>query len=35
VPLTRQVREAVAAAIERLVDLEAGDVVVIVDGVGG
>ena len=25
VPLTRQVREAVAAAIERLVDLEAGD----------
>jgi uncharacterized alkaline shock family protein YloU len=35
VPLTRQVREAVAAAIERLVDLEAGDVVAIVDGVGG
>lgn len=34
VPLTRQVRAAVAAAIERLVGLEAGDIVVVVDGVG-
>ena len=35
VPLTRQVRSAVAAAIERLVGLEVGEIVVIVDGVGG
>ena len=35
VPLTRQVRTAVAAAVERLVGLEAGDVDVVVDGVGG
>lgn len=34
VPLTRQVRDAVAAAIERLVDLEPGEIVVVVDGVG-
>lgn len=34
VPLTRQVRAAVAAAVERLVGLEAGDIVVVVDGVG-
>ena len=34
VPLTRQVRAAVAGAIERLVDLEVGEIVVIVDGVG-
>jgi len=35
VPLTRQVRSAVASAIERLVGLEVGEIVVIVDGVGG
>jgi len=34
VPLTRQVRAAVAAAIERLVGLEIGEIVVIVSGVG-
>jgi uncharacterized alkaline shock family protein YloU len=34
VPLTRQVRSAVGAAIERLVGLEVGEVVVVVDGVG-
>jgi uncharacterized alkaline shock family protein YloU len=34
VPLTRQVRTAVAAAVERLVGLEAGDIDVVVDGVG-
>jgi uncharacterized alkaline shock family protein YloU len=34
VPLTRDVRAAVAAAVERLVGLEAGDIVVVVDGVG-
>ncbi len=34
VPLTRNVRAAVAASIERLLDLEVGDVTVIVDGVG-
>ena len=34
VPLTRQVREAVSAAIERLVDLEVGEIVIVVDGVG-
>ncbi len=34
VPLTRQVRSAVGAAIERLVGLEVGEIVVIVDGVG-
>jgi uncharacterized alkaline shock family protein YloU len=34
VPLTRQVRQAVSAAIERLVDLEAGEIVIVVDGVG-
>jgi uncharacterized alkaline shock family protein YloU len=34
VPLTREVRLAVAAAIERLVGLEVGRIVVIVDGVG-
>lgn len=34
VPLTRQVRAAVAAAVERLVGLEAGDIDVVVDGVG-
>jgi uncharacterized alkaline shock family protein YloU len=34
VRLTRQVRSAVAAAIERLVGLEVGEIVVIVAGVG-
>ena len=34
VPLTRQVRAAVASAIERLVGLEAGRIVIVVDGVG-
>jgi uncharacterized alkaline shock family protein YloU len=34
VPLTRQVRQAVSAAIERLVDLEVGNIVIVVDGVG-
>ncbi len=34
VPLTRQVRAAVTGAIERLVDLEVDEVVVLVDGVG-
>ena len=34
VPLTRQVRAAVTGAIERLVGLEVGEVVVLVDGVG-
>jgi uncharacterized alkaline shock family protein YloU len=35
VPLTRQVRSAVTAAIERLVGLQVGEIVVVVDGVGG
>ncbi len=35
IPLTRQVRAAVGAAIERLVGLEVGRIVVVVDGVGG
>jgi uncharacterized alkaline shock family protein YloU len=30
-----QVRQAVGATIERLLDLELGDVTVVVDGVGG
>lgn len=34
VPLTRQVRAAVAAAIERLVGLEAGRIVIVVGDVG-
>lgn len=34
VPLTRQVRAAVAAAVERLVGLQVGEVDVFVDGVG-
>ena len=34
VPLTRDVRMAVAAAIERLLDLQVRDVTVVVDGVG-
>jgi uncharacterized alkaline shock family protein YloU len=34
VPLTRNVRAAVAASIRRLLDLEVGYVTVIVDGVG-
>ncbi len=34
VPLTRQVRAAVASAIERLVGLEAGRIVIVVAGVG-
>ncbi|MFL5757963.1 MAG: Asp23/Gls24 family envelope stress response protein [Chloroflexota bacterium] len=34
VPLTSQVRGAVAAAVERLLGLELGDVTVHVDGVG-
>jgi uncharacterized alkaline shock family protein YloU len=33
-PLAAQVRQAVAATIERLLDLELGDVTVVVDGVG-
>ena len=33
-PLTREVRSAVAAAIERLLDLRVADVTIIVDGVG-
>ena len=35
VPLTAQVRSAVAGAIERLVGLEAGEIVVVVAAVGG
>jgi hypothetical protein len=34
-PLAAQVRQAVGATIERLLDLELGDVTVVVDGVGG
>ena len=34
-PLTRQVRTAVAATVERLLGLELGAVTVLVDGVGG
>jgi uncharacterized alkaline shock family protein YloU len=34
-PLTAQVREAVGAAVERLLGLELGEVTVLVDGVGG
>ena len=34
-PLTAQVRQAVGATIERLLDLEPGEVTVVVDGVGG
>lgn len=34
VPLARQVRAAVTGALERLVDLEVDEVVVLVDGVG-
>ncbi len=34
VQLTAQVRSAVAAAVERLLGLEAGSVTVVVDGVG-
>jgi uncharacterized alkaline shock family protein YloU len=34
VPLTEQVRSAIAGAIERLLGLEVGDVTVLVDGVG-
>lgn len=34
IPLTRQVRAAVAAAVERLVGLQVGEVDVFVDGVG-
>ena len=33
-PLTREVREAVAAALERLLALELGTISVVVDGVG-
>ena len=35
VPLTAQVRTAVAATVERLLGLDLGAVTVIVDGVGG
>jgi uncharacterized alkaline shock family protein YloU len=35
VPLTAQVRSAVAATVERLLGLELGGVTVLVDGVGG
>lgn len=34
-PLTRQVRDAVAATVERLLGLDLGAVTVLVDGVGG
>ena len=34
-PLTREVRIAVAATIERLLGLVAGEVTILVDGVGG
>lgn len=34
-PVSAQVRSGVCAAIERLLGLELGDVVVVVDGVGG
>lgn len=34
-PLAAQVRQAVGATIERLLDLELGEVTVVVDGVGG
>ncbi len=34
-PLTTQVRDAVAATVERLLGLELGAVTVLVDGVGG
>ena len=34
VPLTAQVREAVGAAVERLLGMELGAVTVLVDGVG-
>jgi uncharacterized alkaline shock family protein YloU len=34
-PLVAQVRQVVGATIERLLDLELGDVTVVVDGVGG
>jgi uncharacterized alkaline shock family protein YloU len=33
-PLAAQVRQAVGAAIERLLNLEIGDVTVVIDGVG-
>lgn len=35
VPLTAQVRDAIGAAIERLLGLEMGSVTVLVDGIGG
>jgi uncharacterized alkaline shock family protein YloU len=35
VPLTAQVRSAVAATVERLLGLELGGVTVLIDGVGG
>jgi uncharacterized alkaline shock family protein YloU len=35
VPLTRDIRMAVAATVERLLDLELAAVTVVVDGVGG
>ncbi len=35
VPLTAQVRAAIAAAVERLLGMEVGGVTVLVDGVGG
>ena len=35
VPLTAQVRSAVAATVERLLGLELGGVTVLVDGIGG
>jgi len=34
-PLAAQVRQAVAATVERLLGLELGEVTVVVDGVGG
>jgi uncharacterized alkaline shock family protein YloU len=34
-PLAAQVRQAVKSTVERLLDLELGEVTVVVDGVGG
>jgi uncharacterized alkaline shock family protein YloU len=34
-PLAAQVRQAVGATVERLLDLELGEVTVVIDGVGG
>jgi uncharacterized alkaline shock family protein YloU len=34
-PIAAQIRQAVAATVERLLGLELGEVTVVVDGVGG